>query len=215
MLSDPRFHVLHFDLRIAGFADLSSLYFSLCEQIESYFEAIPGLMGEGWGYECFHQQSWAFKHDRIDIQKRVDNGGEVKTSDIAHLMELLQGGLVRYWEFDPLLAAVEESKGKERDGREKKKAKVEIKGHKLDPTELSMRGAPADLVEARTVGSTDSSEDSALLSSEEDEDGMPVPPVKKYDSRPPSFELTAAGSRSSSSTRRTSSRRSSRATRMR
>lgn len=67
-----------------------------------------GEDGETYGWEVFETESWRFKvsarhsflfemaltnpsqHDRLGIQKRVDGGGEVQTSDIAHLMELLQ-----------------------------------------------------------------------------------------------------------------------------
>ena len=50
--------MLHFDLRIAGFADLSSLYISLSEQMEQYFLNISTEMQ---GYEEFEKESWAFK----------------------------------------------------------------------------------------------------------------------------------------------------------
>lgn len=80
VLSSDRYHVLHFDLRIAGFADLSSLYFSLSTQLESYFAAIPDLLGKEWGWGEFEKESWAFKHDRAAVQKRIEQGGEVKSS---------------------------------------------------------------------------------------------------------------------------------------
>ena len=86
-----RFHVLHFDLRIAGFADLSSLYFSLALQMEQYFASLKDQLE---GYDDFEKESWSFKHDRMAMEKRVDGGGEaVKTADIAHLMELFQVSL--------------------------------------------------------------------------------------------------------------------------
>jgi hypothetical protein len=53
--------VLHFDLRIAGFADLSSLYMSLSQQMELYFEAIANTMP---GYEEFEKEAWGFKVSR-------------------------------------------------------------------------------------------------------------------------------------------------------
>jgi hypothetical protein len=82
--------VLHFDLRIAGFADLSSLYFSLSTQLESYFAAIPDLLGKEFGWGEFEKESWAFKHSRLEIVERLKNGGEVKTSDVARLLELFR-----------------------------------------------------------------------------------------------------------------------------
>lgn len=57
MLSRENYHVLHFDLRIAGFADLSSLYMSLSQQMEQYFEEIAKLEG----YEEFEREAWGFK----------------------------------------------------------------------------------------------------------------------------------------------------------
>lgn len=39
-----------------------------------------------------------FQHDRLEVVKRVENGGEVKTSDVARLMEILQASLLKYWE---------------------------------------------------------------------------------------------------------------------
>ena len=48
ILSHPRYHVLHFDLRIAGFADLESPYTSLSIQMEGYFEE---LATKGGWYE--------------------------------------------------------------------------------------------------------------------------------------------------------------------
>ena len=90
--------MLPVDLRIAGFADLSSLYFSLSTQMEQFFASLKNLLE---GYEQFEKESWAFKHDRLAIEKRVDKGGQVKTADIAHLMELFQSSLLKYWEFEP------------------------------------------------------------------------------------------------------------------
>lgn len=50
--------MLHFDLRIAGFADLSSLYSSLSQQMEQYFEEVSKNME---GYEVFEKEAWSFK----------------------------------------------------------------------------------------------------------------------------------------------------------
>ena len=60
VLTGSKYHVLHFDLRIAGFADLPSLYVSLSQQMESFFMGIardPELPG----YEEFEKQAWGFK----------------------------------------------------------------------------------------------------------------------------------------------------------
>jgi hypothetical protein len=47
-------------LRIAGFADLASLYLSLSQQMELYFEEISSKMP---GYEDFVREAWSFKVD--------------------------------------------------------------------------------------------------------------------------------------------------------
>ncbi|KAG6841054.1 hypothetical protein C0991_002265 [Blastosporella zonata] len=104
VLSRDNYHVLHFDLRIAGFADLASLYQSLSQQMELYFEEIATKMA---GYEEFKKEAWSFKFDRQNVQERPSNAsdtktGPVKTSDIARLMELFQSSLLKYWEFRPL-----------------------------------------------------------------------------------------------------------------
>ncbi|EAU83925.2 hypothetical protein CC1G_10330 [Coprinopsis cinerea okayama7 len=129
ILSHPRYHVLHFDLRIAGFADLESLYTSLSLQMEGFFEELAQnggwyeegssekvemtedeLKAEGW--DRFEREAWGFKHDRLNLERRLGSssdgeGGaagpkaEVRPSDIARLMELFQSSLLRYREFQP------------------------------------------------------------------------------------------------------------------
>ncbi|ESK98018.1 hypothetical protein Moror_454 [Moniliophthora roreri MCA 2997] len=103
VLCRDKYHVLHFDLRIAGFADLASLYTSLSQQMEQYFEEIS----KQEGFEEFEKESWSFKHDRLNVERRLqdsppDSGIQrVKTSDIARLMELFQSSLLKYREFKP------------------------------------------------------------------------------------------------------------------
>ncbi|KAK7683758.1 hypothetical protein QCA50_013134 [Cerrena zonata] len=119
VLTSSEYHVLHFDLRIAGFADLASLYFSLSQQMESFFMGVskdPDMPG----YEEFEKEAWAFKHDRLGVERRVSaaNGdgqgaamlGEIKTSDIARIMELFQSSLLKYWTFQPSLDAKPQSR---------------------------------------------------------------------------------------------------------
>ncbi|THU84391.1 hypothetical protein K435DRAFT_870311 [Dendrothele bispora CBS 962.96] len=104
VLTHENYHVLHFDLRISGFADLSSLYMSLSRQMEQYFESIAQQME---GYDEFEKEAWSFKHDRLNVERRINEASEnsglssVKTSDIARLMELFQSSLLKYWEFEP------------------------------------------------------------------------------------------------------------------
>ncbi|KAJ6613599.1 hypothetical protein B0H10DRAFT_1805148 [Mycena sp. CBHHK59/15] len=111
VLCNDAYHVLHFDLRIAGFADLASLYISLSQQMEQYFEEI----GKEARYEEFEKEAWSFKHDRINVERRMAETSpgsdllNVRTSDVARLMELFQSSLLKYREFEP---AQEEDKGK-------------------------------------------------------------------------------------------------------
>ncbi|KAI9460660.1 hypothetical protein HD554DRAFT_1569913 [Boletus coccyginus] len=104
VLSRDKFHVLHFDLRIPGFADVSSLYMSLSQQMERYFEDVSTNMP---GFEGFRREACAFKYDRLDVERRLSEapigsvGSQLRTSDISRLMELFQFSLVRYAEFEP------------------------------------------------------------------------------------------------------------------
>ncbi|KAI5474620.1 prokaryote ATPase domain containing protein [Pseudohyphozyma bogoriensis] len=161
VLSSDKYHVIHLDLRIAGFADLESLYFCLAQQLEAYFAAIPELMGREWGWGEFEKESWAFKHDRLGIERRVEGGGNVRTSDIAHLMELYQSALLKYWEFQPMTQKerdeLEQAKEDDEEGS-KKNPKAKTAQDRMtpsDPTESRMReawGPPTvDLQTARTV----------------------------------------------------------------
>lgn len=61
--------MLHFDLRIAGFADLSSLYNSLSQQMEQYFEEISKNME---GYKDFEKEAWSFKVILLDYWNQLD-----------------------------------------------------------------------------------------------------------------------------------------------
>ncbi|KAA1474387.1 hypothetical protein DENSPDRAFT_781655 [Dentipellis sp. KUC8613] len=99
VLNSEKYHVLHFDLRIAGFADLDSLYMSLSQQMEQYFAAIANIEG----YKEFEKEAWGFKHDRLKVEHRLTdhNGSQIKTSDIARLMELFQSSLLTYRQFVP------------------------------------------------------------------------------------------------------------------
>jgi hypothetical protein len=68
VLTDPRFHVVHFDLRIAGFADVTSLYMSLAAQFEHFFESIANQLE---GYEEMKKHALMFKHAWMDWEKRL------------------------------------------------------------------------------------------------------------------------------------------------
>lgn len=72
--------------------------------MELYFEEIANTME---GYKEFEREAWSFKHDRLNVEKRLQEGGSdklgraVKTSDVARLMELFQSSLLKYWKFQP------------------------------------------------------------------------------------------------------------------
>ena len=68
MLSRDRFHVLHFDLRIPGFADVYSLYMRLSQQMEHFFEDIATSMP---GLEEFRKDACAFKVGFPRMQIRI------------------------------------------------------------------------------------------------------------------------------------------------
>jgi hypothetical protein len=68
VLTDPRFHVVHFDLRIAGFADVTSLYMSLAAQFEHFFESIAIQLE---GYDEMKKHGLMFKHAWMDWEKRL------------------------------------------------------------------------------------------------------------------------------------------------
>ena len=69
VLSREEYHVLHFDLRIAGFADLASLYLSLSQQMEQYFEEISTKME---GFEGFKKEAWCFKVCPCHLKKKKE-----------------------------------------------------------------------------------------------------------------------------------------------
>ncbi|PPQ77918.1 hypothetical protein CVT25_015393 [Psilocybe cyanescens] len=97
VLTREEYHVLHFDLRIAGFADLSSLYTSLSQQMEQYFEEIATKME---GYQDFEREAWSFKHDRLNVERRIiENNGNVHKSNI----KTSDSSLLKYWEFQPVV----------------------------------------------------------------------------------------------------------------
>lgn len=126
ILATSKYHVLHIDCRIAGFADLSSLYLSLATQLESYFMTISRMEG----YDVFEQESWAFKHDRGAVEERVKAGGEIKTADVARLMERFQSSLLKYWEFEPDLAEEDSDRSdkEQPDQQEQKAASLKRQG---------------------------------------------------------------------------------------
>ena len=78
MLTGSKYHVLHFDLRIAGFADLESLYSSLSQQMEQYFMAVA----EWKGYEEFEKEGWVFKVCAVASLYNVTGASHLHMSDV-------------------------------------------------------------------------------------------------------------------------------------
>ena len=58
ILSCEKYHVLHLDLRLAGVADIQSLYTSLNLQLEQYFMELANM---GGGYKVFEVEARRFK----------------------------------------------------------------------------------------------------------------------------------------------------------
>ncbi|KAF9049277.1 hypothetical protein BDZ89DRAFT_1006617 [Hymenopellis radicata] len=165
VLSRESYHVLHFDLRIAGFADLSSLYMSLSQQMEQYFEAIAQTME---GYDQFEKEAWSFKHDRLNVERRIAETNEsstmrkIMTSDVARLMELFQSSLLRYWEFQPSQEELESASAKSKKrGSDVASEKTQIVDHphkrkwsirRLRPTKPNEDGASRSSTESEKKG---------------------------------------------------------------
>ncbi len=122
VLTSDAYWVIHFDLRISGFADLRSLYMSLSIQFQQFF----ALMG----HEEMEKHALGFKHARADLEEVEKNGYKASVADIASLMESLQSSMLAYWEFDP--HKEEKDQKSKIDGE--KKAKKESKLRLVDPT---------------------------------------------------------------------------------
>lgn len=138
VLSRDQYHVLHFDLRIPGFADLASLYTSLSQQMEQYFEEVAAMEG----YNEFRKEAWCFKHDRIAIERRTFSDDEfprshaqvpgIRTSDISRLMELFQSSLLKYRDFE----AGDDYEGKKGAKRPRHRYTSTSESSTLEPTVL-------------------------------------------------------------------------------
>lgn len=71
--------------------------------MEQYFLAVAEMDGykdfekEAWGFKVSYRVSGSFlytefpQHDRLNVERRLgDSAGQIRTSDIARLMELFQ-----------------------------------------------------------------------------------------------------------------------------
>ncbi|OJA16556.1 hypothetical protein AZE42_00622 [Rhizopogon vesiculosus] len=104
VLSRGMYHVLHFDLRIPGFADMTSLYMSISQQMEQYFDGISKTVP---GYEEFRKEGWSFKHDRLNVERRLNDSPVGSSGTYFNPSSLL-----KYWEFEPPEHPVENGKRK-------------------------------------------------------------------------------------------------------
>ncbi|KAM0786832.1 hypothetical protein ACM66B_002260 [Microbotryomycetes sp. NB124-2] len=178
VLSNDKYHCISFDLRLAGFADLHSLYTSLASQMESFFASMPQMLGKEWGWDVFEKESYAFKHDKADVLQRIaDGGAPVSTADVARLLEFFQSALLKYWEFEP---KSEEQRKREEEEAKQDKSDAERKPKARDgskqtlergPTPTASKEKEIDLEAARTV-----KEDETKATKMDD---TPQPPPKK------------------------------------
>ena len=95
VLATDDFYVIKFDLRISGFADLRTLYLTLCEQFERFFEEMHD--------EEMDKSKLTFKHLILELTEKENSekGYTVTVADLASLMESLQSCLLKYWEYEP------------------------------------------------------------------------------------------------------------------
>ena len=105
VLTEPQFHVMHFDLRIAGFADKSSLFIALTYQFEKFFQELGETLPF---HEDLKKDALAFKHARLDFEKMVEKTAQspapnsgASVADVASLMEKFQASLLHYWRINP------------------------------------------------------------------------------------------------------------------
>jgi len=111
--------------------------------MEQYFAELKNQLP---GYEEFEKESWAFKYDRMSIEKRVEGGGEIKTADIAHLMELFQSALLKYWQFEPKVEgeSKEEEQLRTRVNQEKRASIAEERVVQPEPAYTVSNGDNSD-----------------------------------------------------------------------
>ncbi|OCH92755.1 hypothetical protein OBBRIDRAFT_811484 [Obba rivulosa] len=195
VLTRPAYHVLHFDLRIAGFADLASLYISLSQQMEGYFMGIaqdPDMPG----YGEFEKEAWAFKHDRLNVERRMANSsptgdsmahstlGEIKTSDVARLMELFQSSLLRYWNFQPTSEAVSKASSQRPSAdsdaiSERSTVRCQPANSARVPWRTRIFGSKQKRAEAKAMARVKAEAPKENGRAEQKEKGKDAPPVKK------------------------------------
>lgn len=133
VLATDDFYVVKFDLRISGFANLRSLYITLCEQFESFFEEMHD--------EEMDKSKLMFKHLLLQLyekEKPEAGGYEVTVADIACLMESFQSGLLKYWEYKPKSAA-------EKQGTADEEVKKDSQSRQVDATHKQRYESDAEM----------------------------------------------------------------------
>ena len=96
VLAGDEHFVVNMDLRISGFASTRTLYESLCDQFQRFFE--------GMHHETTDRHALMFKHMLLALtekDEKTNYQNEVGAAEIASLMEAFQSCLLGYWEFDP------------------------------------------------------------------------------------------------------------------
>ncbi|EME84363.1 uncharacterized protein MYCFIDRAFT_195430 [Pseudocercospora fijiensis CIRAD86] len=131
VLATDDFFVIKFDLRISGFADLRTLYLSLCAQFESFFQEMND--------EEMNKNMLTFKHLKLEFleKEKPDNGVpgyQITVADLASLMESLQSCLLKYWDYNAETEQTETGEAKQDDG-EAGQTGAEIKARQVDATQ--------------------------------------------------------------------------------
>lgn len=124
VLATDDFYVIKFDLRISGFADLRTLYLSLCEQFETFFQEMND--------EEMNKNMLTFKHLKLQYleKEKPDNGVpgyQITVADLASLMESLQSCLLKYWEYQPA--------SEQEDSKHDSEVEHEAKARQVDATQ--------------------------------------------------------------------------------
>ena len=135
VLASDDFYVIKFDLRISGFADLRTLYLSLCDQFERFFQEMND--------EEMNKCMLTFKHTKLEFLKNERPkdgvpGYKITVADLASLMESLQSCLLKYWEYEP---SCSQERAESRNGGYSK-AKVGLRSRQVDAIQSSVTQSP-------------------------------------------------------------------------
>ncbi|KAG9299228.1 hypothetical protein G9A89_013876 [Geosiphon pyriformis] len=128
ILADDRYHVIHFDLRLPGFADLPSFTIEFCSKLETFFSQIADKFSQNQNsqsqkeHDFLEDQAIGFKRFRLagpdneekkqkleqaQAQQLGNRNAEGATatnqnrSDLTKLLEKLQAALIIYHQVVP------------------------------------------------------------------------------------------------------------------